>query len=230
MRNETTKVTMLILGLVLSGCNSADTSSSAQSGFTGILSASESASQITPVSSSSDSVTSTVSTSSTVSSDSVATVVVSASPSPSPSPSSSPSSTPVSLTVYQRTVTNFISGSRQTYTVTGYCTEIKTSTYCWDDGMKSIELKDGNYDLGLVTYTYWGASQTSAIHTEVSYSCNGGCYNDVMSSPTLIGYDFLMQKGQSYVDQVFDSGISNIVSCTELSGVITCPTFEVNTN
>lgn len=157
-------------------------------------------------------------------------VTASPSPSPSPSTSPSPSSIPVSLTVYQKSFTEApLSGYvAKKYTATAYCTDVASSTYCWDNGIQTIAaFNDNNVMVGPFTYSYW------QLYTELgslTVYCHGGCPNDAASSPMIVSHNFVLWETQAKINAVFASGISNVVSCTKLNGVITCPTFVIDTN
>lgn len=138
---------------------------------------------------------------------------------PTASPTASPTPAPISVTYYSKghTVTPNAGQPTKTYTATGYCTVISTKTFCWDDGIHTINYPGFPPVTGY--YTYWGLS------------CNGTCTTDAALAPVLTDMTFINQimTGVS-INSVLTTGTPTTVSCSNNSGVYDCGSFSIDTN
>lgn len=118
----------------------------------------------------------------------------------------------------------------KTITMTGSCLVYLTKTYCWDDGVKTLQWSSNNSFYGPFTYTYWGLNQNG----QGMGICFGGCPSDLMSAPRLISNAVGTNITQSSLDtgntvnDVFNLGVSHQLQCSEDNGVLDCGTFSVS--
>lgn len=142
------------------------------------------------------------------------TTVVEATPSPTPAPSDPV----VSLSVYSLTGAVAASGG-VTLSGTGSCAVYLTRTFCWDDGTKVFAGDTRGYQ-------YFGIEAGPA-------SCPnffGACDDDPFSTPTEPSSDTISKMPANRRPfGVLSSGAETVVDCTEHGGVLTCPTFMIDT-
>lgn len=106
----------------------------------------------------------------------------------------------------------------KTYTATGYCAEILEKTYCWSDGLKILQWTYNNFQYGPLKYNYFEA-HTSGGRAQ---TCYGGCVDDYMESPKLITAQLLQVIPAEDIQNVFDHGDQNQMSCTLNETTMTC--------
>lgn len=140
----------------------------------------------------------------------------------------------VSITYYQmsKTVAPVNGWITKTYTATGYCLVYGGDTYCWDDGIKTLQWNQSNNFYGPFTYTYWNMSLDAFGNSPdgINWShANGGLGQDLMSTPRLISQALSINMATGAVNQVLTSGSATTVSCTDTAGVIDCGSFSVDT-
>lgn len=137
-------------------------------------------------------------------------------------PDPAPGDVTVSVTYYRLSRTEApVSGwSTKTYTASGYCTQIATQTYCWDDGLKTLvawtDLHNNHY--GPFYYDYWELQNSSGV----PHTCHGACANDYMSSPVLVDSSMASALPAQNVSAVFASGVPTTVTCTKVGTTVTC--------
>ena len=135
----------------------------------------------------------------------------------------------VPLTVYSKTRTEApINGwVNKTYTATGYCTERLGNTYCWDDGMKTLDWTYNHFHYGPYTYSYFGVNQQT--NGGLGYA-HGGMDEDALAEPTLMTIQItnIMAAGGVSPHVVLTTGTQSVVLCTEEeTGELTCPGFTI---
>lgn len=105
------------------------------------------------------------------------------------------------------------------YTATGYCAQVSSKTYCWDDGVKTLDWTSQNVHYGPLKYTYF------SIMTNVTgsgpLSCHGGCANDYFITPTLITQQLNTMIGATISD-VLNHGDQGQVTCTINGSDLVC--------
>jgi hypothetical protein len=139
--------------------------------------------------------------------------------------------TGIALTYYSKTMTEApVSGwIYKTYTATGSCVIYLSKTYCWDDGMKTIDFTANQFHYGPYTYTYWGMGLKS---TGSPWGpCYGGCEADLLAQPTIMTNPILIAlPNPSGVTEMFFQGTSTQVTCTESNGLLNCGDFTIDLN
>ena len=140
-------------------------------------------------------------------------VVATATPTPIPPPT-------VSITYYslaQTRTPNSMAYPTKHYTATGYCLAYGGKTYCWDDGVQIIDYGGGTIGY----YSYWELVVENLTTTQTP-----------VTSPFLVNQAFtnnILPGGGSVA--AVNAGTSTTVSCTDDgAGVLTCPTFTLDTN
>ena len=141
------------------------------------------------------------------------------------------------LTYYRlsKTVAPINGWTTKTYTATASCVEYLTKTYCWDDGIKTLQWSSNNNHYGPYYYTYFGLLTKPNGTPGV---CNGACTSDYMPAPRFIsqavesniGVTGGGMTGAQVINAVFTQGTAVPVSCTETDGVLNCIDFAINLN
>lgn len=133
-----------------------------------------------------------------------------------------------SLTYYKlsKTVAPVNGWITKKYTATGSCVVYLTKTYCWDDGVKTLQWTSNNVTYGPFTYTYFGMQGTAASWGP----CNGNCGSDLMPAPRVISATLENNIGAAVINNVFTNGAAVNVNCTETSGQLNCVDFVINLN
>lgn len=133
-----------------------------------------------------------------------------------------------SLTYYRlsKTVAPINGWATKTYTATGYCVVYLTNTYCWDDGVKTLQWSSNNNHYGPYTYTYFGMQGNASNWGP----CSGACGADLMPAPRIISATLENNIGTVNIQNVFTHGTAVPVSCTETNGVLNCIDFVINLN
>lgn len=133
-----------------------------------------------------------------------------------------------SLTYYKisKTVAPVNGWITKTYTATGACVVYLTKTYCWDDGMKTLQWVSNNHTYGPYTYTYFGMQGSAASWGP----CSGGCTSDLLPAPRVISATLENNIGSAVINNVFTNGVATNVTCTEQSGQLNCIDFVINLN
>ena len=133
-----------------------------------------------------------------------------------------------SLTYYKlsKTVAPINGWITKTYTATGSCVVYLTKTYCWDDGMKTLQWSANNHTYGPYTYTYFGMQGNATTWGP----CNGACTSDLMPAPRVISAALQNNIGAGVINNVFTNGQAINVNCTEQSGQLNCIDFVINLN
>lgn len=133
-----------------------------------------------------------------------------------------------SLTYYKlsKTVAPVNGWITKTYTATGSCVVYLTKTYCWDDGVKTLQWTSNNNTYGPYTYTYFGMKGNAS-----SWGlCNGVCTSDLMPLPRVISTTLQNNIGAAVINNVFTNGVAVPVTCTETDGQLNCIDFVINLN
>lgn len=150
------------------------------------------------------------------------------SPTPSASPSPAPSPTPIALTYYSKpkTVAPIGGWPTKTYTATGSCVVYLSSTYCWDDGLKSLSWTDimSGTSYGPYVNTYWGMNKNGASYT----SCSNSCTQDLMSGPTFISTGLAANIPAASITAVLTTGTAKAVTCTLSGNSLDCVDFIID--
>lgn len=133
-----------------------------------------------------------------------------------------------SLTYYKlsKTVAPVNGWITKTYTATGSCVVYLTKTYCWDDGVKTLQWTSNNITYGPYTYTYFGMGGTASNWGP----CSGNCGSDLMPAPRVISATLQNNIGAAVINNVFTNGAAVNVSCTETAGQLNCVDFVINLN
>lgn len=114
----------------------------------------------------------------------------------------------------------------KTYTATGYCVQYVSRTYCWDDGIKTVNIPPAF----VYNYTFWGFHGTGP--SSWNY-CHGGCGTDVLTSPTYVNAVLntnINSNSQSTVSAVLNTGIPKTVSCFDDGSTLSCGDFTIDLN
>lgn len=132
----------------------------------------------------------------------------------------------VSLTYYTLARTDApVSGFvNKTYTATGACAVIDSKTFCWDDGVQTVDFTQNNFRYGPLTYTYFGLSDSN--NSSGFSKCSGGCVVDFMLDPTLITNAIEVNITDAVIQNVFDNGVSHQATCTQTDNVIDCGDYQ----
>ncbi len=133
----------------------------------------------------------------------------------------------VSITYYKRSRTDApINGwINKTYTAVGSCLQYELKTYCWDDGIQTIDFTANQFHYGPYTYNYWNLQRAPNGNYQ---SCSGGCLNSYMQSPTMITQTLLQAIPQQNITQILSTGTAVQVVCTKQNQVLSCGSFSVN--
>lgn len=137
-----------------------------------------------------------------------------------PSPGLTPGPNTVSVTYYRlsRTEAPVNGWPNKTYTATGYCAEIQGATFCWSDGLKTLQWVSNNFQYGPLTYNYFGLSTSNGN----PQTCHGGCADDYMDSPVLVTNQLLNVLSAQDVQNVFDHGTPGSLNCEVNNGNLDC--------
>jgi hypothetical protein len=109
-------------------------------------------------------------------------------------------------------------------TATGSCVQYLTKTYCWDDGLKTLQWRANGRNYGPFNYTYWGIGGT-----ENSWGpCSGGCPSDLLAVPREISVGLAANIPAQEITGVFNLGAAKPVTCTETSAELDCVDFKIN--
>lgn len=145
---------------------------------------------------------------------------------PAPGVSPLPIGVPtVSVTVYTHTRTEApVNGwVNKTYAATGYCAVYADETYCWDDGVKTLDWTFNNFRYGPYTYTYWNMSRETA-----GFSHSGGALQaDLMPVPRLVNTTLALNLEPGQLDEMVTVGTQTTVQCVDADHLLTCPNFQV---
>lgn len=115
----------------------------------------------------------------------------------------------------------------KTVTLTAYCTEYESQTYCWDDGIQTIPSWTYNhFTYTNMNYTFWGLNGTSSSFS----TCSGGCSQDFLQNPTLINPQLRSEITIAETNDVLDNGTMTQVTCTEDNNTLNCGSFTLNLN
>jgi len=106
----------------------------------------------------------------------------------------------------------------KTYTATGYCAEIQGYTFCWSDGLKTLQWTVNNFTYGPHRYNYFELSSNGAN----AQTCHGGCQDDFMASPKFVSNLLLQVLDPNKVQDVFDHGTPSTMNCTLEGGNVNC--------
>lgn len=125
------------------------------------------------------------------------------------------------VTYYTKSVTEAPIGGwpTKTYTVNGYCTQVNSKTFCWDDGVKTLQWTSGGVPFGPYTYTYFGV-QVNPINGN-PLSCHGGCADDYVANPTVVTPILNGVIGATVTD-VLTHGSANTMTCTVNAPDLVC--------
>lgn len=115
----------------------------------------------------------------------------------------------------------------KTYTATGYCAVYTGLTYCWDDGVKTLQWQNNSTFYGPFTYTYWNMSQNSVGYS----SAHGGLVQDLMATPRVIGQGIGVNlvSALSTVNAVLSTGTATSYNCVDTAGNVDCGNFVIDT-
>lgn len=129
----------------------------------------------------------------------------------------------VSVTYYSvsRTEAPVSGWVAKTYTATGSCLTHLAKTYCFDDGLQTIDFTSGGNHYGPYRYSFWGTDASGG-------PCYGGCTTDGFASPKeMVGTALTQVGGQANVDAIFSSGISHAITCQEDTVKLDCGSFAI---
>lgn len=109
----------------------------------------------------------------------------------------------------------------KTYTATGYCAQYLGKTYCWDDGIKTLQWVDlsGNH-YGPYTYSFWGAMAGPS-------SCHGACSADLMSTPQYVNSTLQTFLTTTKINNVLTGGTPTTLTCMATSTQVDCGSFII---
>ncbi len=144
-------------------------------------------------------------------------------PNPTPAPNGS-----VALTYYtlSKTVAPVNGWPTKQYTAMAACVQFENNTFCWDDGIKTLQWTSNNNNYGPYTYDYWGVTTTA----QGWGLCNGGCVTDFMIQPIYMSQSLVNNITLAKITQVFTQGTPKQVSCTESNNILDCVDFAINMN
>lgn len=106
----------------------------------------------------------------------------------------------------------------KTYTATGYCAEIDGFTFCWSDGLKTLQWTSNNFTYGPHRYNYFELSSNGAN----AQTCHGGCQDDFMAAPKFVSNVLLQVLNPAKVQDVFDHGTPGTLNCMLDQGNVNC--------
>lgn len=135
--------------------------------------------------------------------------------------------TTVQLTYFRRVKSDApISGwITHTYTAVGSCVVYLTKTYCWDDGLQTLQSWSANSNhYGPFAYTYFGLGGTPSAYGP----CAGGCSSDLLSSPRHIGVTLAANIPAQEITDIFNLGTPVAVTCTETDDALSCGDFTID--
>ena len=126
----------------------------------------------------------------------------------------------VTVTYYSlsRTEAPIAGWTQKTYTATGYCAEIQEKTFCWSDGLKTLTWVSNNITFGPYRANYFMIATSNGKPNP----CDGGCSDDYMQNPREITTYLLQYIAQEKIQEVFDYGTENQMSCILTQGTMTC--------
>jgi hypothetical protein len=134
-------------------------------------------------------------------------------------PTATPTLSLTYVTYYAKSHTVTPNGGQPTkhYTATGYCAVVNAKTFCWDDGIHTIDYPGFPPVTGY--YTYWGLA------------CNGTCTTDVASSPVQTDLTFTNQIMTGVSISGVLGGAPTTVACSDDgAGTLDCGSFIIDTN
>lgn len=129
----------------------------------------------------------------------------------------------VSVTVFklQKTEAPVNGWVTKTYTASGSCFIYSGKTYCFDDGVKTLQWTQNNVTYGPYTYTYWSRN-ASLGH------CHGGCDSDYFTTPKEMTNNVVTAVGNQNINAVFNQGQSSALSCEDNGQTLNCGQFLIN--
>lgn len=116
--------------------------------------------------------------------------------------------------------------SFKTIQMTGSCVIFSAKTYCWDDGLKTIQFSSGGNNYGPYKYSYWGLGANHG-------PCWGGCTSDSMTEGSYVDGSLQANLNSSQantgnsVNEVFNLGTTTQVDCDETSDKLTCGSLVI---
>lgn len=127
---------------------------------------------------------------------------------------------PVTVTYYalSRTEAPINGWPSKTYTATGYCAEIEGMTFCWSDGLKTLQWTSNNFQYGPHRYNYFGLSTSNGN----PQTCHGGCTDDYLQAPALVTNQLLNVLDAQMVQDVFDHGTEQTMTCNVVDDTLDC--------
>lgn len=128
------------------------------------------------------------------------------------------------ITVYQRSKTEApVNGwPTKQYTSTGSCAQVNSKTYCWDDGVKTLQWSSNSVNYGPFTYSFFGVMP---LGQSIS-SCHGGCIGDLVVNPTEVDQQLNNVIGVTVTD-VLTHGVPTTVTCNVLGSDLDCASFNL---
>lgn len=130
------------------------------------------------------------------------------------------------VTMFQKSFTEApVSGwPLKTYTSNGYCAQVNTKTYCWDDGVKTMQWTSSSVTYGPFTYSYFGVMPNPVNGSPMS--CHGGCSGDYVFTPVIPDIGLTNVVGTAIGDMLAH-GAQSTVSCNIVGHDLNCGTFTL---
>jgi len=134
---------------------------------------------------------------------------------------------PLTVTYYALAVTMNPTGLTGAITVTGYCAQYQNNTYCWDDGIKTQTIQEGQ-SFEHFNYSFWGL--TLAGNGVSAGACYGDCQSDSILLPTTMTSNLQMEAvhAQATPNQVITEGVASTGTCTVANEILSCGNFTVD--
>lgn len=130
------------------------------------------------------------------------------------------------VTLHQKSFTEApVTGwSTKTYTSNGYCAEVNGKTFCWDDGVKTLQWTSGGFTFGPLTYSYFGVMSNPVNGSPLS--CHGGCSGDYVFTPTIPDVGLNNVIGTA-VSDLIANGAQSTITCNIIGNDLDCGTFTL---
>lgn len=106
----------------------------------------------------------------------------------------------------------------KTYTATGYCATIASSTYCWSDGLKTLTWTSNNFTYGPLYYNYWEVSTSNGN----PQSCHGGCADDYLATVHLVTTQLAVYVTAPKIYDIFTLGTPATLTCLRVNNDLNC--------
>lgn len=112
----------------------------------------------------------------------------------------------------------------KTYTATGHCTQYNSKTYCWDDGIHTLDWTSNHFHYGPFTYDFWSLMESNShpLH------CDGVCANDLLDAPTNIDVSISPNLPTGLLTNVMTNGSSTQLDCLLADNHLNCGTVQID--